>query len=69
MMRPKALDLSTVREVLAYMHDDLRRAPGFERAAAALATAIAEIERSERGIAGSTNPTAHARFRSVRALR
>lgn len=46
--RPCTLDLSTVRETLAYMHDDVRRAPGLSRVAAALAAAVAEIELIER---------------------
>ena len=68
-MKRKALDLSTVREMLAYVHDDLRRAPGFERAAAALATAIAEIERVERGVPSSARWTAHTRFLPERMRR
>jgi hypothetical protein len=47
---PPALDLSTVRETIAYMEGDLRRIPGLEAAASALKTAIAEIETAERSM-------------------
>lgn len=42
------LDLSTMRETLAYIQDDARRVPGLEKASAALATAIREIEQAEK---------------------
>ena len=45
---PPALDLSTVRETISYMEGDLRRVKGLEAAAAALKTAIKEIEAAER---------------------
>jgi hypothetical protein len=45
---PPALDLSTVRETIAYMEGDLRRVPGLEAAATALKTALREIETAER---------------------
>jgi hypothetical protein len=67
--RPCALDLSTVRETLAYVHDDMRRAPGLERAAAALAAALAEIELAERGATAPARRQGPARFLSRRALR
>jgi hypothetical protein len=60
--RPCALDLSTVRETLAYMHDDLRRAPGLERAAAALAAALAEVELAELGATALGRRRHPARF-------
>ena len=41
--RQPMLDLAT----LAYMHGDLRHVAGLEKAAAALATAIAELEAAE----------------------
>jgi hypothetical protein len=66
--RPCALDLSTVRETLAYMHDDVRRAPGLERAAAALAAALAEIELAERGATVPARRQGPARFLPGRAL-
>jgi hypothetical protein len=69
MTRRKVLDLSTVREMLAYMHDDLRRTPGLERAAAALDTAIAEVERAERSAHSSARWTAHTGFLSARMRR
>jgi len=45
---PPAIDLTTVRETIAYMEGDLRRVPGLEAAASALKTAIHEIEAAER---------------------
>lgn len=45
---PPTLDLATVRETLLYMKDDLRRVPNLAKAAQALETAIAEIEKAER---------------------
>lgn len=45
---PPALDLSTVRETIAYMEGDLKRVPGLEAVAKALKTAIAEIDAAER---------------------
>ena len=44
---PPAIDLSTVRTTVAYMQGDLARVPGFEKIAAALATAIKEIDAVE----------------------
>ncbi|MEQ1578250.1 MAG: hypothetical protein ABL894_11415 [Hyphomicrobium sp.] len=44
---PPALDLSTVKETIAYMEGDLRRVPGLEAAVLALKTAIREIEAAE----------------------
>jgi hypothetical protein len=45
---PPALDLSTVRETIAYMEVDLRRVPGLEAAATALKTAMREIDAAEK---------------------
>jgi len=45
---PPVLDLATVRETIAYMHDDMARVPGLERVAGALKMAIDEIEAAER---------------------
>ena len=42
-LRVPLIDLETVRDTLAYMHDDLKRVAGMERAAKALAEAIDEI--------------------------
>ncbi|MCB1505626.1 MAG: hypothetical protein KDJ47_11680 [Hyphomicrobiaceae bacterium] len=44
---PPQIDLSTVRETLAYMHDDMMRVPGFEKLRDALAVAIKEAEAAE----------------------
>jgi len=45
---PPAIDLATVRETLHYMHDDMRRIPGLEKVADAMAKTIDEIEAAER---------------------
>jgi hypothetical protein len=42
--RRPLLDLETLRETLIYMRDDLKRVPGFETTAAALTTAIQELD-------------------------
>lgn len=44
---PPAIDLSTVRETLVYMHDDMKRVPGLEGVAAAIATTLDEITAAE----------------------
>jgi hypothetical protein len=41
---PPAIDLSTVRQTVAYMQGDLARVPGLEKVAAALEVAIKEID-------------------------
>lgn len=46
---PPHIDLSTMRETLLYMHDDMARTPGLERLRDALAAAIAETEAAEQG--------------------
>lgn len=45
---PPALDLTTVRDTLDYMREDVARVPGLERVAAALEDALIEIEVAER---------------------
>ena len=45
---PPTLDLSTMRETLNYMHGEMARVPSLRPAAAALETAIREIEAAER---------------------
>lgn len=45
---PPALDLTTVRDTLDYMREDVARIPGLERIAAALEDALVEIEVVER---------------------
>ena len=42
------IDLGTVREMLAYIRDDLQRAAGLERAAELLDGALTEIEAADR---------------------
>jgi hypothetical protein len=50
---PPAIDLSTVRKTVAYMRGDIARVPGLEKIAAALDTAIKEID------AVDTRPRVH----------
>ncbi|MGH1418545.1 MAG: hypothetical protein ACRBCJ_06775 [Hyphomicrobiaceae bacterium] len=45
---PPTIDLTTVRETMLYMHDDMRRVPGLEKAARAMNDAIKEIDLAER---------------------
>jgi hypothetical protein len=42
------IDLETIREALVYIRDDIKRVPGYERAAEALTTALSEIAVAER---------------------
>ena len=42
---PPQIDLSTVRETLAYMQDDMERVPELKGVAAALKATMAEIDR------------------------
>lgn len=44
---PPRLDLTTLRETLIYMHDDMSRAPGLEKLRDALALALKEAEAAE----------------------
>lgn len=44
---PPSMDLSTVRDTLTYMRDDMRRVAGLERVADALDDALIEIAVSE----------------------
>ncbi|MGD9785603.1 MAG: hypothetical protein AB7E80_07865 [Hyphomicrobiaceae bacterium] len=45
---PPEIDLHTMRDTLAYMHDDASRVPGLEKLKDALATAIREAEAADR---------------------
>ncbi len=45
---PPAIDLSTVRETLLYMHDDMKRVPGLEAVTKAIETTLTEIESAEK---------------------
>lgn len=45
---PPQIDLGTLRETLAYMHDDMARAPGLEKLRDALAVAMKEAEAADR---------------------
>jgi hypothetical protein len=46
--RVPLLDLETVRDTLTYIHDDLKRTPGFEAASQRLDEAIAAIKTAEK---------------------
>ena len=46
--RPQAIDLSTIRETVSYMHDDAVRTPGCERLAIAFGAVLREIDAAER---------------------
>lgn len=61
---PPLLDLTTARETISYIEDDLRRVPGLEKAADALKAAIAEMETAER----AQKPVPLARFTGARFL-
>jgi hypothetical protein len=61
---PPHLDLTTARETIAYIEDDLRRVPGLEKAADALKAAVAEMETAER----ASKPTPLSRFTGARFL-
>lgn len=47
---PPEIDLSTARETLAYIEDDMRRVPGLEKVAEAISLAMAEIDAAERAV-------------------
>lgn len=53
------IDLETVRETLAYMHDDMRQAPELAAVASALAQAIDEIDAVSGVAPGQTNGGLH----------
>ncbi|MCB1513906.1 MAG: hypothetical protein KDJ18_03630 [Hyphomicrobiaceae bacterium] len=61
--KPIHLDLSTLRETLAYMHDDMCRTPGLEKLRDALALALKEAEAAE-----ATTRPAKVRFSAARFL-
>jgi hypothetical protein len=43
---PPQIDLDTVRETILYIESDMARVPGLEGVAAALKTAVREIDRA-----------------------
>lgn len=51
---PPDIDLSNARETIAYIEDDMRRVPGLEKVAAALHSAIDEIDAAERSVPRAT---------------
>lgn len=63
---PPAIDLSTVRDTLLYMHDDMKRVPGLERVASAIATTLDEIKAAESLARPATLPPSVARFMPAR---
>lgn len=56
------IDLATVRETLVYMHDDMKRAPGLEAVAKAIAAALQEIDAAEKSPRPATPSATAARF-------
>lgn len=52
---PPTMDLTTIRETMRYMHDDMRRVPGLEKAARAINDAMKEIDLAERASARKQN--------------
>ena len=44
---PPNIDLSTARETLTYVHDDMKRVPELQKVAAALEDAMREMDRAE----------------------
>jgi hypothetical protein len=61
---PPSIDLSTVRQTVAYMQGDLARVPGLEKIAAALDTAMQEIDavQPRRPVVNLSEHLARARF-------
>ena len=59
---PPRLDLSTLRETLIYMHDDMSRAPGLEKLRDALALALKEAEAAEAAARSGNARIGPARF-------
>ena len=62
---PPVVDLTTVRDTLSCMKDDMERVSGLERVAAAVKEALAEIERAKPPAAVPLTPIA-ARFLAKR---
>jgi hypothetical protein len=61
---PPSIDLTTVRQTVAYMQGDMARVPGLEKIAAALAEALAEIDavQPRRPVVNLQEHLARARF-------
>ncbi|MGD9669534.1 MAG: hypothetical protein AB7U75_10820 [Hyphomicrobiaceae bacterium] len=59
---PPHIDLSTLRETLLYMHDDMARAPGLEKLRDALALALKEAEAAEASARARSPNIINARF-------
>jgi hypothetical protein len=67
---PPTIDLGTVRETLAYIHDDASRVPGLEKLTAALETAMAEATAAEHAVKGPVfGAMTHARFFPRRGMK
>lgn len=65
---PPQIDLSTLRETLIYMHDDMTRVPGLEKLRDALALALKEAEAAETAARPPTTNFAAPQFTSARFL-
>jgi hypothetical protein len=59
---PPQIDLSTLRETLHYMHDDMAHAPGLEKLRDALAHALAEAKAAEANARARPANIINARF-------
>ena len=61
---PPQIDLSSVRETILYIEDDLARVPGLEGVAAALKSAIREIDRAKppAALPAAKSPAPHFQF-------
>ncbi len=59
---PPHIDLSTLRETLVYMHDDMTRVPGLEKLRDALALALKEAEAAETAARSKRVNITNARF-------
>ena len=61
---PPKVDLSTLRETLRYMENDLRRAPEFAGVAAAIKNTLKEIDKAEAASPRVLSPgvVTHSRF-------
>jgi hypothetical protein len=65
---PPHIDLSTLRETLICMHDNMARAPGLEKLRDALALTLKEAEAAEAVARAKAPPTSKPHFTSARFL-
>ena len=59
---PPQIDLTTLRETLIYMHDDMARVPGLEKLRDALALALEETEAAQAAAQAKVTNITKARF-------